>query len=213
MHLRTLAVALASFFPLVASAASFDNLYFGARAGATSTSMDSGKLTTELRSRGHNVTAQVDDTDIGGEAYVGRMLTPNFALEMGLRSLGEYATSITGTTSRPLSDLVQDVTEIQAKGGVGITLLGRAQIPLVAGSRVFFNPRLGALVWRSETDVAVAGSVQQRREDGIGLLVGLGLDFAATRAFHLGLGWELQRPDQYGATNLFYGQVEYHLGQ
>lgn len=185
--------------------------YVGARGGPTWTSVDGGKLTTELRSRGHAVTATVDDEDYAGNVYLGKTFARGFSLELGYLDLGDYAVSVTGSTTLGAAQLARDVVDLQAKTGSAVSFVGRFSVPVI-GERLFFTPRIGGFYWNSRTEVLGGGGTTTIDDDGLGVVAGLGLDFAVTRAVHLGGGWELWRPDEQGATSLLFGQVEVHFG-
>lgn len=196
--------------PGAASAWEPGDWYAGLRAGPVSSGISSDKMSRELQSRGHNVTAEVDDDSVGGLLYVGRQFTANASLEMGFQELGNYDARISGTTSRPLSQLARDIADAQPVSGEAINVALRARIPL--GERLGLDARMGGFYWSSENDVRTAAGRQSVDNDGIGTLAGLGLDARVAGGLHLGLGWELWRPDSEGASTVLYGQVEYHFG-
>jgi opacity protein-like surface antigen len=185
-------------------------LHFGLRGGVANTSIDSARLTQELRSRGHHVTASVDDSSAAFNFYVAKRLSRHFALELGYLNIDEHDARVSGTTTQSADQLAQDVMQAQAKTGNAVSLMGRWQIP-ISGERVFLMPRAGAFWWRSEADVVTGSGTRSFSDDGLGFAAGLGLDFAVTPALHLGLGWELLRPDSQGSESLLFGQVEFHL--
>lgn len=185
--------------------------YAGLRAGMVQSGISSQRMTDDLQSRGHAVTATVDEDSAGGMLYLGRHFAPNAALELGFQELGNYDARITGTTTRPFSQLARDIADAQPVSGQAISAAMRARIPL--GQRLAFDARFGGFYWASDTDVRTAGGKQSIDQDGIGTLIGLGLDARVAGGVHLGLGWEVWRPDSEGASQLFYGQVEYHFGE
>ena len=74
--------------------------YVGGEIGSSYSDFDNDDLNDLISGSGFTVTSsELDDSDTSGGLFLGYQFTPSWAVELGYRDLGEYATSITGTTT------------------------------------------------------------------------------------------------------------------
>lgn len=186
-----------------------DGLYLGLRAGPASSSLDDRALTRALQARGHAVTARVDERASGGTLYAGWRFDPAAALELGYTRAGEYRTSVVGTPVSP-TRLAGDVADLLRGSGHGLSLNLRLDLALAGSLR--FTPRLGAYLWDSQAELRVNGLRSRAEDQGLGLLLGLGLTQRLFERFDLGLGYQLLRPSGDHSLRALELQFEYRWG-
>lgn len=188
----------------------FDQIYLGIRGGVAHTNMDSANLTSNLRQRGQNVTATVDDQDPFGSAYLGYRFMPNAAVELGYIHAGKYQAKISGSPTSP-QKLADEVADLTAGSGNGIALDLRLDVPLVQSVDV--TPRFGAYVWKTDFETNSGGNSTKHTKSGVGGHLGFGLTVKLPAHFRLGLGYDVMIPTASHTIGAGYAQLEYGFGE
>lgn len=189
-----------------AAPASAETWYVGLRAGIAEAGISGGELGRELGERGHDVTVDLDDRDVGGTLYAGYWLSPNAAIELGYLNLGEYDAHLSGDLSNGQA-IADDAANIFQGSGDGVSAALRLRIPVAGPLAV--GARLGGYWWTSETEVRTPEGQYTADDDGFGILAGLSLDVTLAQRLRLGIGTELLRSSHNGAQQQHTLQVEF----
>lgn len=159
--------------------------YMGVRAGVAALDKDSDAATREIRALGEpNVTLDVDKTAPGGTVYGGIAFDEMVGLELGLFTLGEHDTEVSGTTTNE-DRLATRVAAVQPRAGDGVSLAMNINAPLVAG----FDARLryGIAYWQYDFDINTSSGQRSFDDSGTSGLAGLGLWYSGLGALRIGV--------------------------
>lgn len=189
-----------------AAPASAETWYAGLRAGIAEAGIGGGELGRELGERGHDVSVDLDDRDIGGTLYAGYWLSPRAAIELGYLNLGEYDARLSGDLSNGQA-IADDAASIFQGSGDGVSAALRLRIPVAGPLAV--GARMGGYWWTSETEVRTPEGRYSADDDGFGILVGLSLDVTLAQRLRLGIGSELLRSSHESAQQQHTLQVEF----
>jgi hypothetical protein len=193
--------------PAVAAETGF---YVGARAAITESDLDGSEVTGALAAPGRSIVADVDTRDRGFALYAGWRFTRFFALEAGAVDLGEFPVVLRGTTANAAA-LVADAGRVLGDAGRGVSLVGRADVPL--GARFALVPRLGAYWWESEVRLDGPGGRTEFKRDGIDLTYGLALNLRVNERLAVGVAWDEYRAGSRNDIRAFGLQFEWSFGR
>lgn len=173
------------------------NYYAGLSLGTATADASDEELEQALAAQGYSASATLDDSDTGYRLYLGWQFHEHWAAEVGYANLGELGQEVSATTSDP-SGFLQALAEEQPLLSSGITLGAAAHYPLTSlgmadgdfARKFSVYGRVGLYVWQTEVEYAAGGVVVTDDNSGADLYFGVGVDYALTEAFTLGLGFE-----------------------
>lgn len=168
----------------------------GVRAGTLDQFLGAADLQRALSQRGHNVSVAGDTDGTGAAVYGLYAWQPNLALELAYNRLPAADYQVTGVITDP-QRLVDDLAREIAGQGDSISLSIQARAP-ITGPRWLFTPKLGVAVSRSEVSLVNGGQRYRAERSRSALVLGLASQYRLTRAWALGVGWDLHR---YGGQN------------
>lgn len=207
-HRRRIVALLAAATLLAASgsAVAAGDWYAGTRLGIAHTAVSDSDLSHALSQHGNVVSADLDRNDFGGALYVGYHWLPRADIEVGYLRLGEYDADLDGTIADGHALAKDAARELQGNSDALFADL-RWRLPLIGA--LDFAPRLGGFVWHGRTEVSTDEGHYHHSRDGVGLLVGLGFDFAIVDGLRVGVGSELLRGSSRPAQFLHALELEY----
>jgi OmpA-OmpF porin, OOP family len=168
----------------IALAQEHERWYLGASAGQSRIKFD-GDIVPIATATSSNLIREEEGT--GGKIYLGRRISPNFAVEAGWTSFGKF--SATRTETAPgAGSLRADIK----MAGLNVDLLGIAPI----GSFSLFA-KIGGMWTRTKTTYTTSGTVTlpagadpNPKKSGLSTKWGLGMGYDLGRAFALRAEWE-----------------------
>lgn len=159
---------------------------FRAGAGMSLSGVDAASLQSTLQQRaGGTVTvSELDDTAPAFSLAVGYQLHPNWSVETGVLSLGEFQGSIRTVNSDSLA-LRQALEDAHPVGGAGLSLAVQGMYPVGAWQ---FSAQLGAFhSFDTKIELGASGTTLELEGTANSLLIGGGIGYAFTPHWSLGL--------------------------
>ena len=154
-----------------------------------------------------------DDTDLGYGVALGYQWHDNWAVEAGLRNLGEFAIDITAESenARELYNTIQNLHPESAKG-----IFAALNYRLLFGEKWSASAKLGLLNWRGdydthliETEARHVGSQEQRGTD---IFFGIASSHHWTPRWESQLGWERYQFGNHDVDFVYLGLL-YRFGE
>ncbi len=186
-HVRgVLALLLA--LPCVTQAADFNSWFAGVRLGSARTDVSSADVTNGLAEMGYDVSAHVEDSSrTAWGVFGGWRVSKYFGTQLGYTHLGTVDTSFTGN-ALDIQAFLKDANRLQPHSASGFDLNLVGHYPLGKGFEI--TAQIGAFAWNADYSVSNSlGETLKRKDNGIDLAYGAGLEYAFHKGLALTGGW------------------------
>lgn len=186
--LRVAACTMLLVLPLAVRADERDGgWYVGVQGASVRSTLGADELRAALAARGHSAIVDADQHRFGGGVELGYRFRSGPTLSLSLLDLGRYDVTFAATTTNG-GALLDDARDVLGNAGRGIRLGVGWRFPL--GARFAFEPRAGAIAWRSDA-VASSGATRVSRSDGaIGFTLGGDLVWRAGAHWEAAVGYD-----------------------
>lgn len=208
--LRSLLPLVAFTLPVLAQAAPVGGWTVGIRGGLTLSDAQTSELDSQLATRGHTVSTQIDKRDVAVIGSLGYQVCKLFSLEASLGSLGNYDVALSGGSTRPAA-LPADLAELKPAGGLFVGLGVRQDLPIT--DKLSLTTRLGGIAWQQESEITGTSGNEKIDDQGLGVMTGAALKLALGAHWGLSVGGDWFYQNERGSIGVAQAGLEYAFGK
>lgn len=187
-------VALLVALPVMAQAGDFNPWYAGVQLGRARTDMSSADVNQRLDALGYGVSARVEDSSrTAWSVFGGWRASSHFGAQLGYSHLGTVDTAFAGEVV-DVQAFLRDSSHLQPRSASGFDLNLTGRYPLGKGVEV--AAQVGAFAWNADYTVSTTrGDFLKRKDNGIDLTYGAGLQYGLDNGLAFTAGWTRYKVD------------------